>query len=31
MDVKLDQAGLLDLLGRENFCTDLPPALRVLD
>ena len=27
---KLDKAGLLDLLGRENFCRDLPHALSVL-
>ena len=27
---KLDKAGLLDLLGRENFCRDLPHALRLL-
>jgi SulP family sulfate permease len=27
---KLEKAGLLDLLGRDNFCTDLPHALRVL-
>lgn len=28
--VKLDKAGLIDLLGRENFCRDLPEALEVL-
>jgi len=27
---KLDKAGLLDLLGRENFCRDLPHALSAL-
>jgi sulfate permease, SulP family len=27
---KLEKAGLLDLLGRENFCRDLPHALAVL-
>ena len=27
---KLDKAGLLDLLGRDNFCRDLPHALSVL-
>jgi len=27
---KLDKAGLLDLLGRENFCRDLPHALSTL-
>lgn len=27
---KLEKAGLLDLLGRENFCRDLPQALTVL-
>jgi SulP family sulfate permease len=27
---KLEKAGLLDLLGRENFCRDLPQALSVL-
>jgi SulP family sulfate permease len=27
---KLEKAGLIDLLGRENFCVDLPHALRVL-
>ncbi len=27
---KLEKAGLLDLLGRENFCRDLPQALIVL-
>jgi SulP family sulfate permease len=27
---KLEKAGLLDLLGRENFCRDLPHALSVL-
>jgi SulP family sulfate permease len=27
---KLEKAGLLDLLGRENFCRDLPHALTVL-
>jgi SulP family sulfate permease len=27
---KLEKAGLLDLLGRENFCRDLPEALAVL-
>ncbi len=27
---KLEKAGLLDLLGRENFCKDLPHALQVL-
>jgi MFS superfamily sulfate permease-like transporter len=27
---KLDKAGLLDLLGRENFCSDLPHALSTL-
>jgi hypothetical protein len=27
---QLDKAGLLDLLGRENFCRDLPHALQVL-
>jgi len=27
---KLDKAGLLDLLGRENFCRDLPHAFSVL-
>jgi MFS superfamily sulfate permease-like transporter len=27
---KLEKAGLLDLLGRENFCSDLPHALRTL-
>jgi sulfate permease, SulP family len=27
---KLDRAGLIELLGRENFCEDLPHALRVL-
>jgi sulfate permease, SulP family len=27
---KLEKAGLVDLLGRENFCVDLPHALRVL-
>jgi len=27
---KLEKAGLLDLLGRENFCSDLPHALSVL-
>jgi sulfate permease, SulP family len=27
---KLEKAGLLDLLGRENFCRDLPQALAVL-
>lgn len=28
---KLEKAGLLDLLGRENFCRDLPHALSVLE
>jgi sulfate permease, SulP family len=28
--LKLERAGLLDLLGRENFCKDLPHALSVL-
>lgn len=27
---KLDKAGVIDLLGRENFCQDLPAALQVL-
>lgn len=27
---KLEKAGLLDLLGRDNFCRDLPHALSVL-
>jgi SulP family sulfate permease len=27
---KLEKAGLIDLLGRENFCRDLPHALSVL-
>jgi sulfate permease, SulP family len=27
---KLEKAGLLDLLGRDNFCRDLPHALAVL-
>lgn len=27
---KLDKAGFIDLLGRENFCPDLPTALEVL-
>jgi sulfate permease, SulP family len=27
---KLEKAGLIDLLGRENFCRDLPQALIVL-
>ena len=27
---KLEKAGLIDLLGRENFCRDLPQALSVL-
>ena len=27
---KLEKAGLLELLGRENFCKDLPHALNVL-
>ena len=27
---KLEKAGLLELLGRENFCRDLPQALTVL-
>jgi SulP family sulfate permease len=27
---KLQKAGLLELLGRENFCRDLPHALSVL-
>ena len=27
---KLEKAGLVELLGRENFCVDLPHALRVL-
>jgi SulP family sulfate permease len=27
---KLERAGLLDLLGRENFCRDLPHALSVV-
>jgi SulP family sulfate permease len=28
---KLEKAGLLDLLGRDNFCSDLPHALSVLE
>jgi hypothetical protein len=28
---KLEKAGLLDQLGRENFCTDLLQALNVLN
>ena len=28
---KLDKAGVLEALGRENFCRDLPHALSVLD
>jgi sulfate permease, SulP family len=27
---KLARAGLIELIGRENFCSDLPQALRVL-
>lgn len=27
---KLEKAGILELLGRDNFCTDLPHALRQL-
>jgi len=27
---KLDKAGVIDLIGRENFCRDLPQALEVL-
>jgi SulP family sulfate permease len=27
---KLEKAGVIDLLGRENFCRDLPHALSVL-
>jgi SulP family sulfate permease len=29
--LKLERAGLIDLLGRENFCRDLPHALSVLN
>ena len=27
---KLEKAGLIDLLGRENLCSDLPQALSAL-
>jgi SulP family sulfate permease len=30
VSAKLEKAGLLELLGRENFCRDLPHALSML-
>jgi SulP family sulfate permease len=30
VSAKLEKAGLIDVLGRENFCRDLPHALNVL-